>query len=255
MLGIVAAKIAETYNLPSIVMTTKDGLAHGSGRSVGDVDLHEACMKCFDRYEKFGGHKGACGLTLKESDIREFSENLDKHMHSLDTKIFEKTYETDIEVHLHELTVEDVESLDVMEPFGNKNEPPRFITKNVFIKRAKAVGQNHDHLSCNITDGAYGGVGIMFSVKDIDKYLSFDGTVFAIYTPKVEEFQGRKNVKMHMQAIIPSDEVVNGESSESSEYLGELFDNYKSRNVVDKSVGDFIKNSFGSPAWFAFFIK
>ncbi len=242
VLGIVAAKIAEIYKVPSIVMTIKDGLAHGSGRSVGDVDLHNACMSSFDKFEKFGGHKGACGLTIKESDIQDFGEKLDKFLQTLNKSEFQESVSADLEVGLHELIVEDVEALDAMEPFGNKNEEPCFVTKNVFIKRARAVGQNHNHLSCNITDGAYGGQGIMFNVEDVNKYLTCDGTVFVAYVPKVEEFQGHKNVKMHIKTILPSD-VFSASGSQNSEYINQLFENVKFRNVKHKSVGDFIKNS------------
>ena len=244
VLGIVSAKLAESYNVPTLVMSVQDGVAHGSGRSVGNVDLHEACSKSFDKFIKFGGHKGACGATLKAEDVAEFSEKLEGYMQSLDISEFQKVLKSDLELRLHELNVEDIESLNVMEPFGNANEEPKFITSNVFIRRAKAVGQNHNHLSCNITDGAYGGMGIMFNVSNIDKYLALDSTVSVIYTPKVEEFQGRKNVKMHIDHIIPTDELHNTEDTNAGgSFVSQLFDKFevKEKNLV--SVGDFIKDS------------
>ena len=242
VLGIVAAKIAELYNVPSIVMKIEDGLAHGSGRSVGDIDLHDACMKSFNKYEKFGGHKGACGLTIKQDDISEFSSNLETHMQSLEKKAFEKTFETDLEVALHELNVEEVKELDALQPFGNANEEPLFLTRNVLIKRAKAVGEEHNHLSCNITDGAYGGQGIMFNVSNIEDYLKFDGTVCVVYSPRVETFNGYNNVKMHMKAIVPS-AIFDGNSNNENEYINKLFENYKVNVRANNSVGDFIKSS------------
>ena len=237
-----AAKIAEVYNVPSIVMKIEGELAHGSGRSVGDIDLHDACMQCFDKYEKFGGHKGACGLTIKAQDLNDFSSKLEAHMQTLDKKAFEKTFETDLEVALHELTVENVAELKALEPFGNGNEEPLFLTRNVLIKRAKAVGESHNHLSCNITDGAYGGQGIMFNVSNIEDYLKFDGTVCAVYSPRVETFNGYNNVKMHMKALVPSS-IFDGSCNNENEYVTMLFENYKVNVRSNNSVGDFIKSS------------
>lgn len=243
-MGIVAAKIAETFNVASMVLKIEDGIAHGSGRSVGNVNLHDACMKSFDKFVKFGGHAGACGASVNESDIAEFSEALENYMQGLDVKEFQKTYDADLELGLHELRVDDVEELSLLEPFGNKNEYPTFLTKNVFIKRAKAVGQSHNHLSCNITDGAYGGQGIMFNVADINKYLACDEAVYAIYNPKIDVYEGRKSVKLYMKGMIPCSEISKqNKNSENANYISQLFDSFSVKEQNHNSVGDFIGNS------------
>lgn len=244
VLGIVASKIVDTYHIPAIVLSIEDGVAHGSGRSVGEIDLHDACMNSFDKFLKFGGHKGACGISINVGDMDEFSQSLDNYMQNLDASIFHQKLYADVELFLHDLNVADVESLEVMEPFGNANEEPVFMTKNVFIKRARAVGANKNHLSCNLTDGAYGAQGIMFNVDNIEKYLKCDGTVTTIYNAKTEDYQGQRYVKMFLGSVIPSEDLKGDDSDASkSEYIDSLFNSSVIKDNKNASIGDFIKTS------------
>lgn len=193
VIGIVAAKLCSEFNLPAIVCSVDGDKAHGSGRSVGEVDLHKLILGASDLLIKFGGHKGACGLTIEANKINEFREYLNKNV-----EIVESSLDFDMVVDLSELTINDVLELDAIEPCGNGNEAALFVAKNILLKNAKAVGADKNHLSCQITDGAYRYQAIMFNCPNIEQILMTTSTLNAVFTPRVEEYKGYQSVKLHL---------------------------------------------------------
>ena len=86
--GIVASRLTNRYGVPSILFTIEGDEAHGSGRSVGDVNLFEAVSSCQDILTRFGGHHAAVGVTLPASKLSEFSERLCAYMDKLPPEDF-----------------------------------------------------------------------------------------------------------------------------------------------------------------------
>ncbi len=70
--GIVASRLTNRYRVPSILFAIEDGVARGSGRSVGTVDLFRALEACSGLLTRFGGHAAAVGCTLPAEKIDEF---------------------------------------------------------------------------------------------------------------------------------------------------------------------------------------
>ena len=76
--GIVASRITNTYHVPAILFGITDGIARGSGRSVGSVDLFHAVEQCSDLLVRFGGHAGAVGVTCEVDKLDAFRERLER---------------------------------------------------------------------------------------------------------------------------------------------------------------------------------
>ena len=88
--GIVASRLVSRYHVPSIVFTVnEDGIARGSGRSVGTVDLFHAVEQCSDVLVRFGGHAGAVGVTCEAARLDEFRERLESALAGLPPEQFE----------------------------------------------------------------------------------------------------------------------------------------------------------------------
>ena len=171
VLGIVAAKVAAKYNLPTIIASVDEDFVTGSGRSVGDINLHEAILQCSDLLDHFGGHKSACGVNLQFSNLAEFARRLDNYMQTQDTSEFESAIEADCEAAIGDITINNVEELQIFQPFGSGCQEPTMLLKNVFIRRARAVGNDKNHLSCFVSDGVNGCSAIMFNVENIERYI------------------------------------------------------------------------------------
>jgi len=145
VVGIVASRMVEKYYKPSIMMSTVDGVAKGSARSVSGFDVYRALKRCEDTIIQFGGHKYAAGLTVELSRLDEFRERFLAAVSELMTEEL-KTPEIriDAEITLADLTARTVRILKEFAPFGPGNMRPTFIANGLDVAGTpRIVGKNH----------------------------------------------------------------------------------------------------------------
>ncbi len=145
VIGIVASRLVEKYNLPSIMLTTIDGVAKGSARSIPGFDIYQALEECKDLLVQFGGHKAAAGLEIEIDKIdefrRKFNEVLNRQLNENDII---PEIEIDSEIHFSEITAKFIRILDQFAPFGPGNHRPVFIAKDImWVNGPRIVGKNH----------------------------------------------------------------------------------------------------------------
>ena len=146
VVGIVASRIVEAYNKPTIVFTEgSDGLITGSARSLKEFDMHEALEKCADLLEHFGGHKSAAGVSLRKENMRAF---LDRFEHLVRLELGDKEVipevEVDAEIGFSQITPKFLRILKQFAPFGPENNVPVFVSRElVDTGNARIVGTNH----------------------------------------------------------------------------------------------------------------
>ena len=156
VVGIVAAKIVEQYNKPCILLVEekgKDGeiIARGSARSIKGINIFEMFTKCKDVLLEYGGHTLAAGVSLEVKNIELLAERLNSMVIDMDVKeLFVKLINADIMIDANDITVANIESLKLLEPYGNGNETPSFVLNNVYIDTAKQLGNNNRHLKLSL---------------------------------------------------------------------------------------------------------
>lgn len=202
--GIVASRLVNAFGVPSLLFTIEDGEARGSGRSVGQVNLFKAVESASDILTRFGGHGAAVGVTLPADKLPEFSERLCAYMDELPEDSFHPLIEIDSMVNLSELTIENVEELDRLAPFGQENLTPRYLARNVRLANCRAVGAGKNHLACTLTDGASSVDAIMFHCDGIDSLMACGSVVDAAFQVQIDEWRGRRTVKCMLDAIEPA---------------------------------------------------
>jgi single-stranded-DNA-specific exonuclease len=145
VIGIVASRLVERYYRPTIMMTTVDGVAKGSARSVSGFNIHEALKRCEDKLIQFGGHKYAAGLTVELDRIDEFREAFKQVAAELLTKdLLTPVIKIDAELQLSDLTPKFIRVLSQFAPFGPENMRPVFATRSVeVLGQPRIVGKNH----------------------------------------------------------------------------------------------------------------
>ena len=146
VVGIVASRIVEAYNKPTIVFTEgSDGLITGSARSLKEFDVHEALEKCADLLEHFGGHKSAAGVSLRKENMRAFLERFESLVREgLGTEEVVPEVEVDVEIGFSQITPKFLRILKQFAPFGPDNNVPVFISRElVDTGNARIVGSNH----------------------------------------------------------------------------------------------------------------
>ena len=145
VIGIVASRLVEKYYRPTIMMTTVDGVAKGSARSIVGFDIHRALKRVEDKVIQFGGHKYAAGLTVALDRVDEFREAFNIAVKELMAEeIKTPEIKIDAELNLEELVPRFVRILKEFAPFGPGNMRPVFLARNVeAIGVPKIVGKDH----------------------------------------------------------------------------------------------------------------
>lgn len=154
ILGIVAGRLVEQYHKPAFVLTnTIDGIYKGSGRSFGDFNLAAALDAVKTTIISGGGHAGAAGVKIEQKKLYQFREQINEYYRSLKLKDQERflKFQPDLSTeNLSDFSLDFLDDLKLLEPFGAGNEEPIFHLKNVEILERHQMGTKNQHLRLDI---------------------------------------------------------------------------------------------------------
>lgn len=145
VIGIVASRLVEKYYRPSIMLTTIDGVAKGSARSISGFNIYEALQECEDLLIQYGGHQAAAGVAIERENIPEFRARFNKLLKErlTDDDILPEI-KVDTKISFSEITPKFLRILDQFAPFGPGNMRPIFMSENVqTLYPPRIVGKNH----------------------------------------------------------------------------------------------------------------
>ncbi|MBP1889472.1 single-stranded-DNA-specific exonuclease [Clostridium moniliforme] len=216
--GIVAGRVRERYNLPTIVITKGKEMPKGSGRSIEEYNMFLELSKCKNLMEKFGGHPMAAGLSLKEENIPLLRKALNDNCTLTDNDIIPKVI-IDAKLSLEYIDFDLVNKLNEMKPFGKGNGSPLFAVKDVLVKRVIFMGKEKNFLRFKIQmkDGkTIDGVNFnkydyfkeLFSEKYGEEefmnlqdrgYCNFKMDI--LYYPEINEFNGKQNIQLSLKSF------------------------------------------------------
>ena len=150
VVGIVASRICEKYEKPSIIIgVDEDGTARGSARSVQGFNIFEAVSSCADMLTHFGGHPGAAGLSLSAADIDAFRDKINAFAAQKYPAMPPQTVDIDFKISPFYLSVELAKDLKILEPYGEGNKRAVFALMNLeLISITPMGGGKHIRLEC-----------------------------------------------------------------------------------------------------------
>jgi single-stranded-DNA-specific exonuclease len=146
IIGIIAARIKEKYNKPTIIISVNGNIGKGSGRSIQGFDLGSTIIGAVQStlLEKGGGHKMAAGFTIDMNNIIKFKEYVFRKFKSINIDLTEKkNYYFDTEIAPSAMNIEFFEKINSLAPFGSGNYEPRFIIRDVKLVNSRIVGEKH----------------------------------------------------------------------------------------------------------------
>ena len=145
VIGIVASRLVEKYYRPSVLLTTIDGIAKGSARSINGFNIYEALQKCNDLLLHFGGHQAAAGLAMELDKVDEFRLRLNEVLKSsITSEDLSEEITIDSKIKFSEITPKFLRILDQFAPFGPGNLRPVFLSESVHLANMpRIVGNNH----------------------------------------------------------------------------------------------------------------
>ncbi len=170
IIGIVASRLTEHYYRPAIVLTSANGFASGSARSIQGFSVYNAIESCRDLVENFGGHSYASGLTLREENIPELTRRIEEYVEKHITPAQEQQHlDIDMEISFKDATPRLYKQLKSLAPFGPGNNKPLFVSRNISdYGTSRIVGKESEHIRLELIDPETGFIqnGIAFNQAD-----------------------------------------------------------------------------------------
>lgn len=134
VLGIVAAKLCETFSRPAIVFCFEDGMAHGSARSVDGASIYDIIADNPELVEAFGGHSSAAGVSIKLENFKKAVVNIENSAKKLYPEMPFNKVEITCKLNPKKVNINAVYAQKALMPFGEKNEQPIFALCDMKIK-------------------------------------------------------------------------------------------------------------------------
>lgn len=203
VIGIVSSKITESFFKPSILLCLEDDIAKGSGRSIPGFDLHDALSKCQDTLDRFGGHAMAVGLSLKTKNLEKFKEEFEKIAEEQHIEEFIPVIKIDAKVNLSEISKDIVESLKMLEPFGESNQMPIFLFKNLRIDSIRALSEGK-HLKLTLKDNNVIVSAIGFNLGELANEYRIGDKIDVVGTLEINSFNGVDSIQINIKDIMKS---------------------------------------------------
>ncbi|MEA1980429.1 MAG: single-stranded-DNA-specific exonuclease RecJ [candidate division Zixibacteria bacterium] len=202
VIGIVASRLVEKYHLPTVMISITNGVGKGSARSIPGFHLCEALKKCEDLLIKYGGHKYAAGLSIKQENVEEFRKRfLSVSDVSLTSEDILPKLNIDSEIELSSINDELVQSIDKFSPFGPQNTRPVFLTRNCeIVGRPYTVGRNHLRIKIRKGTAIFDVIGYGFG--DMVKHISSEGClVDVVYVVEYNTYNNITKIQIRLKDI------------------------------------------------------
>lgn len=196
--GIIAGRIRERYYKPVFVLTGHDSVK-GSGRSIENYNMYEEMNRCCDLLDKYGGHKMAAGLSMKEENIEAFRKRMNEYCELTKEEMIEKAV-IDIPMPIEYATIDFAKELSSLEPYGTGNPKALFAQKDLIPSDIHVLGKNRNVVKFYVRSGNMTGKGIealCFGDGDeISTEIAKKDRIDILYEIGINEYMGRENVQL-----------------------------------------------------------
>lgn len=200
VIGIAASRLAEQYSLPAIMICINGEIGKGSCRSCGGFNLFEALSACSEHLVGFGGHALAAGLNIRRDKLDDFRAALtDYYLKNCPAP--QPEVQCDMLITTPSLlSLENVRSLDLLEPYGNANPRPVMCISGAELSSATTVGKGR-HLRIRVKYRGASFEGIFFGHTAESLGVHSGCCVDIAFTPQVNEYNGAVSVQLLVSAL------------------------------------------------------
>ncbi|MBO7508829.1 MAG: single-stranded-DNA-specific exonuclease RecJ [Alphaproteobacteria bacterium] len=211
VMGIIAGRLKDKYNLPACVATRVDGVINGSGRSIPGVNLgaivHDALSHGL--ISEGGGHSAAAGFSLPVDKEQEFCEFLEQSVISqLNGNVPATDVNVDAEMDAGGVTMKLVKKINMLEPFGQSNPEPIFVLHGAIVSRSSVTGRGGAHIRGDFrtsTGGRLEFVGFNMVGTPVGDFLLDDANIntkiMVLGRLKENSYNGRTSVQIMVEDI------------------------------------------------------
>jgi len=199
VIGIVASRLVDRFGRPAILISLKDGIGKGSGRSIADFNIYEGLKRCGSLLLSYGGHRYAAGISIREEDIPSFSVQLQKILNeNVPDSDFRASTTIDAQCSLTDIDHKLLEQIEQLAPFGSRNPEPILCIRNVSVASPSIVGRNH--LKMRIYADGVSRDSIWYSKGEFLRDLS-SALMDIVFTPQMNTWNGSSAIQLKMKDI------------------------------------------------------
>ena len=203
VIGIAASRLVEQYYRPALVISIHDGIGKGSCRSIRGFNMYEALQYADDLLIQYGGHPMAAGFSIAAEHIEDFRRRLERYanMH-MSAEDYIPVLAIDKELQPQEVTLELIDELSQLEPYGMGNSRPVFVLSDCRVTELRPIGRDKQHLRLVVTCGGQERLsGVGWSMAGIcDEILEGD-RIQAAFQLEKNEFNGLSSPQLVLQDI------------------------------------------------------
>ncbi|OES44272.1 single-stranded-DNA-specific exonuclease RecJ [Domibacillus iocasae] len=202
VVGIVASRLTDTFYRPAIVLglDSEKGIAKGSARSIKGFDLFKSLSTCRDILPHFGGHPMAAGMTLSIDNVDELRRRMvDIANDTLTAEDFTPIIQVDGEASVSDITVQGIEELNKLAPFGMNNPKPLFVIQDAKITSMKKIGANQAHLKAAFEKDGQTIDGIGFGMGDYADQIAKTSDVSVIGELSINEWNNMRRPQLMLR--------------------------------------------------------
>ncbi len=203
VIGIIASRLVDEFNRPAIVISKKDGIAKGSGRSIKGFHLYNILESCQDILMNFGGHELAAGITIESNKIPEFKSRINEiSQNFIKEDDLSPELKIDAQILLSDINFCLVKDISVLEPFGIGNPQPVFCSYKNIISDWRLVGGKKEHLKIKIKEENRTLEGIGFKLSKIGKQIFSENKVVDLaFSIELNKWNGTEKVQLNVKDI------------------------------------------------------
>ncbi len=199
IVGLVASKVLREYHRPVFILTkSDDGLIHGSARSVPSVDIFEAIKAAHGSLERYGGHKLAAGVTMKEGNLPAFTKTVNDFLKRIMKKEdFEPSLHIDDDIN-EAINIKDIKVYDKLQPWGVGNRRPVFTLTGVEVRDVKLMKSNTMKFYARHKERYYN--FLMFGHNDEDATTIKAGQFLDVaFTPTINTWRDEESLVLEVE--------------------------------------------------------
>ena len=205
VVGIVASRLAERHACPAFMICLDHGKGKGSCRSYGGFNLFAALERCGHLLEGYGGHELAAGFTILEENIPAFREAMCEQVTEY-ASCHTMVSSLDVDVEVEDcglLSVEQVEALSMLEPFGSGNPKPVFLLRSATVISCGDVGGGR-HMKLRVRRDGVTRDAIFFGANTAACGVEPGVRLDLVFTPQINEFRGSRMVQLQLCDLRPA---------------------------------------------------
>ncbi len=211
VIGIVASRLCDKYQRPTILINWEENMGKGSCRSLPGLNIYQALSACSSYLIQFGGHRAAAGLSIHKDQFYSFRQAINQWVKdNIRQEEFIPRLQVDAEVEPDDITEAFLQEIQQLEPFGEGNPGPRFVIRGVEVESANLIGKEREHFKARLA-----GMGmeiIAFNRSDLIEQPLDTCLQDILFQPEENEFRGVKRLQLKLRdmknSYLPDDKQV-----------------------------------------------